>query len=129
MTILFALLACGGADALDQPNPPPPPPPILALAEKDIITLEGTAMDLHAPTRTWVLATPERRQVCFLVANALMQLDGKPALVSDLPEGATVTAEGRLDGDLLLVQRAVVKAVPAPAAPDPAAEPPLPATP
>jgi hypothetical protein len=122
--IAALLLACGGTATLDQPNPPPSPPPALTVADPELVTHTGVVSEVHGATRSFVLTGRGDRMVCVLLPNGTLSLDGKPALVGDLPADTTLTVEGRAEGDLVLVARATTPvadaadAPPAPSQPD-----------
>ncbi|MFZ5481801.1 MAG: hypothetical protein ACOZNI_33885, partial [Myxococcota bacterium] len=123
--IAILLLACGSPDELEKPNPPPSPPPVLAKADPDVVTYTGVVSDVHGPTRSFVLTFEGNRHICHVSPNGVLSLDGKPALVGDIPPDTTLTVEGRAQGDLVIVERGATPA-PKEAAP---AEPAVPAAP
>ena len=120
MILLYAL-ACGATAALDQPAPPPEAPPQFAAVEADVITLTGVVSEIHPSTRTFLALGDGRREIGHMTTNGTLEVDGKAAQVSDLVDGMIIVIEGKTEGDLMLVRRAVATSPAAPAAPVPPA--------
>ena len=131
MTVLL-LVACGASGEVLVPSTPPPPPVELTQSEPEVVKSEGTVTDIHVPTRSFLLASPEQRYVCVLPADGVVELDGRVASLADLPATVTAAVEGKLiHRDVLVVRHvrvgaAAPVAVPAPATPEPAPAAPAP---
>ena len=124
------LLACAGNGELDQPAPPPTAPPQLAAVEADVVTLTGVVSEIHSATRSFIALGDGRREIGHMTSNGTLEVDGKAAQVSDLVDGMTIVIEGKTEGDLMLVRRAIATSAGAvPTEPTPVLIPVPPTTP
>jgi hypothetical protein len=106
--MMWLLLACGSSDPVPLPNAPPSPPSLLALADPTVVTVNGTVSEVHGATRSWLVTGDGQRIVAVLGENGIIEKDGRPAMVGDLVDAATITVTGKQYGDVVVVQRATV---------------------
>jgi hypothetical protein len=121
MTV-FWMLACGASGDVLVPAPPPAPPEELTQSEPEVVKTEGNMSDVHLPTRSFLLASPEQRYACVLPTDGVVELDGRVASLADLPPSGPAAVEGRVTNrDVLVVRHIRVgMAAPTEAAPLPA---------
>lgn len=108
--MMLFLLACGSSEPLQLPTPPPKPPPSMAMAAPDEVTVVGTASEINAATRTWLVAGDGQRTTIVLAENGVLFINGRAATVADLIKDMTVTVTGKIVGDVIVAQRAEVGA-------------------
>lgn len=111
LLVTGVLSGCGSNAEPLSPAAPPRPPPVFSDIQPNSELVQGVVSDVSPATRSWVMSYDGQRTIAVLSAQGVIEVNGTPVSLNELPVGAMAQAQGLTNGDIVVVRRVTVGAV------------------